>query len=38
GVRQVSVDLSTGKATVEGDQSDEDVAAAVRRVGFDVEL
>lgn len=37
GVRQVSVDLSTGKATVEGEQSDKDVIAAVRNAGFDVQ-
>lgn len=37
GVREVSVNLSTGKATVEGDQSDEDVIEAVRNAGFDAE-
>lgn len=37
GVTQVSVDLATGKAFVEGGQKDEDVIAAVRKAGFDVE-
>lgn len=37
GVKQVSVSLSTGKALVEGEQKDEDVIAAVRSAGFDVE-
>lgn len=37
GVKQVSVNLSTGKATVEGEQNDDDVIAAVRNAGFDVE-
>lgn len=38
GVKQVSVNLSTGKALVEGEQKDEDVIAAVRKAGFDVEV
>ena len=37
GVTQVSVDLATGKAFVEGGQKAEDVIAAVRKAGFDVE-
>lgn len=37
GVREVSVDLKAGKATVEGSQSDADVIAAVRSAGFDAE-
>lgn len=36
GVRQVSVNLSTGKAIVEGEQNDNDVIVAVRNAGFDV--
>lgn len=36
GVRQVSVNLSTGKATVEGEQNDDDVITAVKNAGFDV--
>jgi len=36
GVRQVDVNLSTGKATVEGEHSDEDIVTAVRNAGFDV--
>ncbi len=36
GVEQVSVNLSTGIATVEGTPKDEDVVAAVRAAGFDI--
>ncbi len=36
GVTSVSVDLSSGTATVEGSQSDESVYDAVRKAGFDV--
>ncbi len=35
GVKQVEVNLSTGKATVEGEHSPEEVIAAVRAAGFD---
>lgn len=38
GVREVSVNLSTGKASVEGEQSDADVIGAVRSAGFDAEI
>lgn len=38
GVRQVSVDLASGRATVEGEQNDNDIIEAVRNAGFDVEL
>ena len=38
GVEQVEVNLSSGKATVEGSHNPEDVVAAVRAAGFDVEL
>lgn len=38
GVEQVDVNLSTGKATVEGDHSAEELIAAVRGAGFDVEV
>ncbi|MCH5215415.1 MAG: permease [Muribaculaceae bacterium] len=37
GVTQVEVDLKTGKATVEGNHNAEDVVAAVRAAGFDIE-
>ena len=37
GVTQVDVNLSTGKATVVGNHRAEDVVAAVRYAGFDVE-
>lgn len=37
GVTQVDVNLSTGKATVVGNHRVEDVVAAVRHAGFDVE-
>lgn len=36
GVKQVDVNLSTGRATVEGVQTDADVVKAVRDAGFDV--
>lgn len=36
GVKQVDVNLSTGKAIVEGDHNPDDVKAAVRAAGFDV--
>lgn len=36
GVKQVDVNLSTGKATVEGEHSAEELIAAVRNAGFDV--
>lgn len=36
GVTQVSVDLSTGKAVVEGDHDEADVHNAVRAAGFDI--
>ena len=36
GVTQVDVNLSSGKATVEGDHSSEELIAAVRGAGFDV--
>ena len=38
GVEQVDVNLSTGKALVEGDHNPEELIAAVRGAGFDVEL
>ena len=38
GVEQVEVNLSSGTATVEGSHNPEDVVAAVRAAGFDVEL
>lgn len=38
GVRQVEVILSSGKAIVEGDQTDADVISAVRAAGFDASL
>lgn len=38
GVKQVSVDLSSGIAKVEGEQNDADVIEAVRNAGFDVEM
>lgn len=37
GVSQVDVNLSTGKATVEGEHNPEELIAAVRGAGFDVE-
>ncbi len=37
GVKQVDVNLSTGKATVEGGHNIDDVLAAVRNTGFDIE-
>ena len=37
GVNQVSVDLASGKATVDGNPDDADIAAAVRSAGFDIE-
>ncbi len=37
GVEEVEVNLSTGKATVVGTPADEEVIAAVRNAGFDVE-
>lgn len=37
GVTQVDVNLSTGKAAVEGTHNPEDVKAAVKAAGFDVE-
>lgn len=36
GVTQVDVNLSSGKATVEGEHNADDVVAAVRAAGFDV--
>ena len=36
GVTQVDVNLSSGKATVEGDHNSEELIAAVRGAGFDV--
>lgn len=36
GVKQVDVNLSTGKATVEGEHDSDELIAAVRNVGFDV--
>lgn len=36
GVKQVDVNLSTGKATVEGEHDAEELIAAVRNAGFDV--
>ncbi len=38
GVKQVDVNLSTGKATVEGEHNAEELIAAVRNAGFDVAL
>lgn len=38
GVEQVEVNLSTGKATVEGEHNPEELIAAVRSAGFDVVL
>lgn len=38
GVTQVDVSLSSGKAVVEGDHNPEELIAAVRGAGFDVEL
>lgn len=38
GVEQVEVNLSTGKAMIEGEHNTDDVIAAVRNAGFDVEL
>lgn len=38
GVTEVDVNLSTGKATVEGEHSFDDIVAAVRNAGFDVKL
>ena len=38
GVTEVDVNLSTGKATVEGEHSSDDIVAAVRNAGFDVKL
>lgn len=38
GVTQVDVTLSSGKAVVEGDHNPEELIAAVRGAGFDVEL
>lgn len=38
GVEQVNVELSSGKATVEGDHNPDDLIAAVRSAGFDVVL
>lgn len=38
GVEQVEVNLSTGKATVEGEHNPEELIAAVRGAGFDVAL
>ncbi|MDE6503637.1 MAG: heavy-metal-associated domain-containing protein, partial [Muribaculaceae bacterium] len=37
GVTQVDVNLSSGKATVEGEHNADDVIAAVRAAGFDAE-
>jgi len=37
GVKNVDVDLQSGKAVVEGDPADADVAKAVRDAGFDME-
>lgn len=37
GVTQVNVDLSSGKATVEGDAADDDIRQAVRAAGFDID-
>lgn len=36
GVKRVEVNLSTGKATVEGEHNAEDIITAVRNAGFDV--
>lgn len=36
GVKQVDVNLSTGKAVVEGEHNSADIVAAVRNAGFDV--
>lgn len=36
GVKQVDVNLSTGKAVVEGEHDTADIVAAVRNAGFDV--
>lgn len=36
GVQQVNVELSTGKATVEGEHNPDELIAAVRNAGFDV--
>ena len=38
GVQQVEVNLSTGKATVEGNHNADELVAAVRSAGFDVVL
>ncbi len=38
GVTAVDVNLSAGKATVEGDFKEEELVAAVRNAGFDVQL
>ena len=38
GVEQVDVDLTTGKATVSGSHSSDEVLAAVRNAGFDIEI
>lgn len=38
GVEQVDVDLTTGKATVSGSHSSDEVLAAVRKAGFDIEI
>ncbi len=38
GVKQVDVDLSTGKATISGSHSSDEVLTAVRNAGFDIEI
>lgn len=38
GVKQVDVNLSTGKAVVEGEHNQDELVAAVRSAGFDVEI
>lgn len=38
GVRQVDVNLSSGKAIVEGEHNQDELVAAVRGAGFDVEI
>ena len=38
GVTQVEVNLSTGKATVEGEHNADEVIAAVRAAGFEGEI
>lgn len=38
GVKRVDVNLSTGKAVVEGNPDDREIIAAVRNVGFDIKM